>query len=591
MKRKLISLVLAFAFALSLGAVNTAVPSAVAASGASLQSTSSVDSSPAFRQYLKNVKAGNLGKHSGVIPSLNTPAAPLSLANGFSSATAPIIYDPRNLQGVTSNYLPTIRNQNSTGCCWAFGSTGCVDIYDGITKGTPILYSEEHMRFSVSKQNPAPVDALYGRNADDGGNFVLASAYMTNWTGMALDSAAPFPPAPSTNEGATPPITSTTVPVWPATKMSAPVVDHVMGTASIPMKAANVKSAIMKYGAVNVSIDGSIMSLSSPYYNAGNYASCGTSSNMDTTSAHNVDLVGWNDNFPTTSFNAVCRPTSPGAWLVRNSWGIGAGQSGYFWLSYQDASLNSSVFNSAYYVVTQDRAPKSGETMLSDDHLPQEARVTLGTTTQYAANTYQMTAFTTVSDVMLYSASVGATYSIYIVPAASNGTPSIAASSLKNPVATGTVSQEGYQTKTLTYPYLVPATGKYSVVVAYNLSSAANPGLTTEFGWTYPSSPNTPSTGTAYIKKGESSYASPGAAWSDLYTFATNNSGMSGTLKITYGNFCIRAITQAPAPPSKPTLTSLTNSATGPLLTWTRSKGATGYYIYRKVPGGAFARI
>ncbi|MCL2882830.1 MAG: hypothetical protein FWF45_08165, partial [Coriobacteriia bacterium] len=42
---------------------------------------------------------------------------------------------------------------------------------------------------------------------------------------------------------------------------------------------------------------------------------------------------------------------------------------------------------------------------------------------------------------------------------------------------------------------------------------------------------------------------------------------------------------------AQPTLTSLTNSATGPLLTWTRSKGATGYYIYRKVPGGAFARI
>ena len=570
MKRKLVSLVLAFAFALSLGAVNTAVPSAVAATGATLQSTTSVDSSPAFRQYLKNVKAGKVGKNSGVLPSLNTPAEPISLSRGFSEAAAPPAYDPRNLQGTTNNYLPEIKNQAETGCCWAFGATGCVDILDSLAKNTPVPpYSEEHMRFSLSKQNPAPVDAAYGRKADQGGNFVLASSYMTNWAGMVLQSDAPYPPAPSTGES------------WPAAKMSKPVAKHVTGTASIPMNATAMKAAIMQYGAINVSINGG--TLTDTTYNPSTYAAYGTSTTLE--NAHSVDLVGWNDNFPTTNFN-VPRPTSNGAWLLRNSWGTSAGQNGYYWLSYQDASLKSTNFNQAYYAVTQDRALKTGETMLSNDHLPMEARVSLGTTKQYVANTYQMTAFTTVSDVMLYSASVGATYSIYIVPATSAGLPSVAPGSLKNPVATGTILQEGYLTKTLSYPYVVPATGKYAVVVAYNLSSASNPGLVEELGWTYPGSPNVASTGTAKIGTGESSYSS-GSTWTDLYADAKAMSAASSdsVTKVTFGNFCIRAITQAPAAPSKTSLVSLANAATGPTLTWTRSKGASGYYVYRKAAG------
>ena len=53
-------------------------------------------------------------------------------------------------------------------------------------------------------------------------------------------------------------------------------------------------------------------------------------------------LVGWDDNFPKENFNSACRPSSNGAWLVRNSWGgDGYSRYGYFWLSYEDAGLLS----------------------------------------------------------------------------------------------------------------------------------------------------------------------------------------------------------------------------------------------------------
>lgn len=68
---------------------------------------------------------------------------------------------------------------------------------------------------------------------------------------------------------------------------------------------------------------------------------------------HAVLLVGWDDNYSRENFQKSCQPKSDGAWLVRNSWGADDVGGGYFWLSYEEASL----CEAARFQMTQDSTP------------------------------------------------------------------------------------------------------------------------------------------------------------------------------------------------------------------------------------------
>lgn len=81
------------------------------------------------------------------------------------------------------------------------------------------------------------------------------------------------------------------------------------------------------------------------YYNADTAAYSYPSSTKSIN--HLVTVVGWDDNYSAKNFKTASNVTADGAWIVKNSWGENWGKNGYFYLSYQDGSINNLVAASA----------------------------------------------------------------------------------------------------------------------------------------------------------------------------------------------------------------------------------------------------
>ncbi len=199
----------------------------------------------------------------------------------------PTSWDWRTLEGCTP-----IRNQASCGSCWAFGTVaaleGAIMIRDGLTKdlSEQYLVSCNQSGWSCSGGWFAH-DYHWDTPGADGG------------IGAVLESAKPYT---ATNQACSGPL------AHPYTLNSWYYVSSSGGVA--PTTA--IKQAIMLYGPVSVAVH---VNNAFQAYRTGVFNSC-----VNATVNHAVALVGWND--------------AQQAWILRNSWGTGWGESGYMRIKY-----------------------------------------------------------------------------------------------------------------------------------------------------------------------------------------------------------------------------------------------------------------
>ena len=420
--------------------------------------SSGVQEVPKFNPNVRHEACG--------IPTLQQSNAP----NLLAGASFPVSFDLR-----TGGYVTSVKNQGGCGCCWAFATMGSLESSILKAGGSAQDFSENNLK-DYHGFDLAPCA---------GGNTEMSQAYFSRVSGPVSESDDPYHdyddrqiPAPQY-----------------------PVQDYVRESLTFDTS-SEIKNALMTYGALYTRMwwDGAS-------YNSQNYTYYYSGTPLTQTQWHAVTIIGWDDNKVTAG--------GTGAWLIKNSWGSGWGNAGYFWLAYQDSqggkvgmlfgnAVPASTFNKVYYYDTFGK--------VSDFNSP------------YAFNASTATNADNLSAVQFWTAADAANYDIRVYSTYSGGKLSGLLAS-----TTGTETYGGAHTVDLPSPVHLTVGQKFYVYL----------GLTN--GGDFPqafdcAAANYDSNSTA--SSGQSYYSFNGTSWTDLTTFDST------------ANFCIKALTVGSSQPT-----------------------------------------
>lgn len=221
----------------------------------------------------------------------------------------------------------TIRNQYDTNLCWGFAGLSSLETNLAmenykLNKNTDKVYdfSERHMNYATTRSFANGVENEYGfhRNASSGGQWFLVENYLTNGQGAINESEMPFENNDDLIE----------IGEIQNKIVASQVYDTIYfdnyneKSGSERTDAMNqIKQHIQNYGSVFASIHGnsSNSSLFDCYYNDTGAKYCDDVESH--TPDHAVAIIGWDDNYSTENFAENAKPSSNGAWIIRNSWG------------------------------------------------------------------------------------------------------------------------------------------------------------------------------------------------------------------------------------------------------------------------------
>lgn len=198
-----------------------------------------------------------------------------------------------------TGYYTSIKNQGSCGSCWSFSCTGVLEAAVKKYRSVTADLSEQYL-LSCNTYG-------YGCN---GGYF---DAYnLLKSKGSPYESCFPY-------VGYKAACKSTCAYPYKIRGWA-----YVGSSSSVPTS-ASIKQAIYTYGCVGAAV------AADSYWQA--YTGGVYSRNSSSSVNHAIILCGWDD--------------SVGAWLLKNSWGTGWGQSGFMWIKY---GVNKVGYGSNYVV-------------------------------------------------------------------------------------------------------------------------------------------------------------------------------------------------------------------------------------------------
>lgn len=303
-------------------------------------------------EYQKWLELSNEEKQNVIKPRMyDVPYTEIKSKNPLLRANMlrATIDEPFTLQSVIPNNL-VIKDQQQTGSCWAFAALSSLETNLALaniknTTNTSKVYdfSERHMEYATSRvfENNQINSLGYNRTVGSGGNWDFASSYLTTGIGAINESDMPF----ENNEN------TININAIQGKEVKSQVYDTIefpnYNDNSLTENEMNeiknqIKHHIQNYGSVFGCVKaGSFAGLDSPVSNdTGALAIWGGFAD------HAVSIVGWDDNYAVSNwdeFDDNEKPTNPGAWIARNSWGTEYGKDGYIYVSYEDDNISDSL--------------------------------------------------------------------------------------------------------------------------------------------------------------------------------------------------------------------------------------------------------
>ncbi|NVM23602.1 MAG: hypothetical protein HWN68_17700, partial [Desulfobacterales bacterium] len=200
---------------------------------------------------------------------------------------------PSSFDWRTEGKVTPVKDQGYCGTCWVFGTLAAVESKVLIGESVEYDFSEQNL---VCCTDPSWVYLLNDRCGAGGWSWLATDTLSKK--GSRLESCDPYDVGTIGTD---------------ICKDSCTTIECITGYRVVAPITGLVKDAVYNQGPVSVAFH-----WDSFYFNPDTYIyyypSCPWSPN------HLVSIVGWDDN--------------KGAWIVKNSWGAGWGDSGYFYLCY-----------------------------------------------------------------------------------------------------------------------------------------------------------------------------------------------------------------------------------------------------------------
>ena len=479
---------------------------------------------PAFVKYqntkLPLYETTNQDHNNGSLGFIPSPFLLPNQNTENPNAKALLLSFPASYDLRKTDKLSEIRNQKTSGSCWAFGAYASLE--SALMPLQKLDFSENNLK------NNSGFD--YGPN--DGGNDNMSMAYLSRWDGPVSEADDPFNP------------NSISSPKQPPQK-------HIQETllfGNSNKSFIDIKQMIVQYGAVATSMYMdqakyfNTTTYSYYYDGKGNYGS-----------NHEVAIVGWDDNYSKEKFLNI--PSKNGAFIVRNSWGTSWGDQGYFYVSYEDnnTGTENAVFNNA-------EDTNNFSTVYQYDPLGLVSSMNLFNSTPntgWMANAFIATSSEPLSAVSFYTLVPNSTYEVRVYKDFTGTFET------KEPTTTGKIDMAGYHTISLGKSIPVK-NGEHFAVSVKLITPNDNYPIPIETPVYRYSSKATASPGQSYV-------SSNGSNWTDLTQIYPDS------------NVCLKVFTKAAvAAPLKSlavdpsTLNLSTNQSSGPItLTATFTDNST----------------